>query len=159
MIRTSENECKEGREKVLIHIVSQAPFTIALISHSSSVQFSSVTQSCLTLCNPWIAACQASVALQQNQIGMLSPGLFHNNRNLQKLYLSNNHISQLPPGIFLHLPQLNRLTLFGNSLKELSPGIFGPMHNLRELWLYDNQLHARYTDWLSVCLPYAGRRG
>ena len=26
LIRTSENECKEGREKVLIHIVSQAPF-------------------------------------------------------------------------------------------------------------------------------------
>ena len=27
------------------------------------IQFSSVTQSCLTLCNPWIAACQASLSI------------------------------------------------------------------------------------------------
>ena len=30
---------------------------------SSSVEFSSVTQSCLTLGNPWIAACQASLSI------------------------------------------------------------------------------------------------
>ena len=29
----------------------------------SSVQFSSVAQSCPTLCNPWIAACQASLSI------------------------------------------------------------------------------------------------
>ena len=28
-----------------------------------SVQFSSVTQLCLTLCNPWTAACQASLSI------------------------------------------------------------------------------------------------
>ena len=33
----------------------------------SSVNFSSVTQSCLTLCNPWIAACQASLSITNSQ--------------------------------------------------------------------------------------------
>ena len=34
---------------------------------SSSVQFSSVTQSCLTLCDPWIAAHQASLSITYSQ--------------------------------------------------------------------------------------------
>ena len=33
----------------------------------SSVQFSSVAQSCLTLCDPWIAACQASLSITNSQ--------------------------------------------------------------------------------------------
>ena len=32
-----------------------------------SSQFSSVTQSCLTLCNPWTAACQASLSITNSQ--------------------------------------------------------------------------------------------
>ena len=31
------------------------------------VQFSSVTQSCLTLCNPWITACQASLSITNSR--------------------------------------------------------------------------------------------
>ena len=33
----------------------------------SSVQFSSVAQSCPTLCNPWTAACQASLSISNSQ--------------------------------------------------------------------------------------------
>ena len=33
----------------------------------SSIQFSSVTQSCLTLCNPWTAARQASLSITNSQ--------------------------------------------------------------------------------------------
>ena len=33
----------------------------------SSVQFSSVPQSCLTLCDPWTAACQASLSITNSQ--------------------------------------------------------------------------------------------
>ena len=32
-----------------------------------TVQFSSVAQSCPTLCNPWIAACQASLSITNSQ--------------------------------------------------------------------------------------------
>ena len=33
------------------------------IRHNSSVQFSSVAQSCLTLCDPWTTACQTSLSI------------------------------------------------------------------------------------------------
>ena len=61
------------------------------------IQFSSVTQSCLTLCNPWTAACQASLSIT-------------NSRRLLKLMsiksgMSSNHLILccpllLPPSIF-----------------------------------------------------------
>ena len=37
------------------------------IDRGASVQFSSVSQSCLTLCNPWTAACQASLSINKSQ--------------------------------------------------------------------------------------------
>ena len=61
------------------------------------IQFSSVTQSCLTLCNPWTAAHQASLSIT-------------NSRSLLKLMfiksgMSSNHLILcdpflLPPSIF-----------------------------------------------------------
>ena len=38
-----------------------------MLSHFSSVQFSSVAQSCPTLCDPWIAACQASLSITNSR--------------------------------------------------------------------------------------------
>ena len=37
------------------------------IDRGASVQFSSVSQSCLTLCNPWTAACHASLSITKSQ--------------------------------------------------------------------------------------------
>ena len=64
---------------------------------SASVQFSSVAQSCLTLCDPWTAACQASLSIT-------------NSRSLLKLMstksvMPSNHLIPchpllLPPSIF-----------------------------------------------------------
>ena len=38
-----------------------------MMSFSFSVQFSSVAQSCPTLCNPWIAACQATLSITNSR--------------------------------------------------------------------------------------------
>ena len=41
--------------------------TLILFDCLGYVQFSSVTQSCLTLCDPWNAACQASLSITNSQ--------------------------------------------------------------------------------------------
>ena len=45
----------------------QTFFWLIVTTNFSLVQFSSVAQSCLTLCNPWIAARQASLSITNSQ--------------------------------------------------------------------------------------------
>ena len=54
--------------------------TLYIQIHVSSVQFSSLTQSCPTLCDPWTAACQASLSITNSwslskfmSIGLVMP--------------------------------------------------------------------------------------
>ena len=47
------------------HLLIPSPFGVRI--SNVSFQFSSVTQSCPTLCDPWIAACQASLSITNSQ--------------------------------------------------------------------------------------------
>jgi Leucine-rich repeat (LRR) protein len=40
------------------------------------------------------------------------------------LQLQNNHIGDLPPGIFHDLTNLTQLVLTGNAIVRISPGLF-----------------------------------
>ena len=57
---TEDGDCSHEFKKML------APWKKSY-DQPSSVQFSSVTQSCPTLCNPWIAARQASLSITNSQ--------------------------------------------------------------------------------------------
>ena len=72
---------------------------------SASVQFSSVAQSCLTLCDPWTAACQASLSIT-------------NSRSLLKLMstksvMPSNHLIPCHP-LLLPLSIFPSIRLFSN---------------------------------------------
>ena len=70
-----------------------------------SVQFSSVTQSCPTLCNPWIAALQASLSItnSQNLLKLMSI----------ELVMPSNHLILCRP--LLHLPSIfPSISVFSN---------------------------------------------
>ena len=57
---TEDGDCSHEFKKML------APWKKSY-DQPSSVQFSSVTQSCPTLCNPWIAARQASLSISNSR--------------------------------------------------------------------------------------------
>ena len=48
-------------------VKQSTPKLLTLQLHSASVQFSSVAQSCPTLCTPWIAARQASLSITNSR--------------------------------------------------------------------------------------------
>nr|AAX77050.1 variable lymphocyte receptor [Ichthyomyzon fossor] len=80
------------------------------------------------------------LALQDNRITKLEPGVFDRLVNLQKLWLYGNQLSALPAGVFDKLTQLTILSLHTNQLQALPARVFDRLVNLKELWLNNNQL-------------------
>ena len=80
-------------------------FSNESVLHTSSVQFSLVTQSCPTLCNPWTAACQGSLCITNSQ----SLPKFMSN----ELMMPSNHLILCHP--LLCLPSiLSSIRVFSN---------------------------------------------
>ena len=76
------------------------------------LQLSSVTQSCLTLCNPWTEACQASLSITQGTPKLISI----------ESVMPSNHLIICHP--FLLLPSIfPSIRMFSN---ELTPHIRWP---------------------------------
>ena len=73
----------------------------------TSVKFSSVTQSCPTLCDPWIATCQASLSIT-NSLSLLKL------KSIESVMLSNHLILccplLLPPSIFPSIRVFSRVS-------------------------------------------------
>ena len=70
-----------------------------------SVQFSSVTQSCPTLCNPWIAALQASLSITDSQSSLKLMSI--------ELVMPSNHLI-LCPHLLLLPSILPSIRVFSN---------------------------------------------
>ena len=61
--------------------------------YTRKVQFSSVAQPCLTLCDPWTAACQASLSITNSQILLKLMSI--------ELVIPSNHLILCPPLLLL----------------------------------------------------------
>ena len=69
------------------------PSFLKVVIFTFSFQFSSVTQSCLTLCDPWIAARQASLSFVISQSSLTLMSI--------KLVMPSNHFILCHPLLFL----------------------------------------------------------
>ena len=66
-VMTNLDSILKSRDTTLpikVRLVKAMVFPVVMYGYElSSVQFSSVAQCCLTLCDPWTAACQASLSI------------------------------------------------------------------------------------------------
>ena len=106
------------------------------------VQFSSVTQSCLTLCNPWTAACQASLSITNSQS---LPKLM----SIESVMLSNHLILCCP---LLLLPSIfPSIRVFSNEsvLRIRWPKYWSFSFSISPSNEYSGLISFR-TDWLDL---------
>ena len=90
------------------------------------------------------------LALPDNRLTALPPGLFDGLINLKKLFLDNNSLNELAPETFRDLTALQQLWLNGNRLERLPEGLFAGPVALDMLNLTGNRLLTLETR------PFAG---
>ncbi|XP_038067180.1 uncharacterized protein LOC119737135 [Patiria miniata] len=71
-----------------------------------------------------------------NQIEILDPGMFRQQKNLFSLSVANNKLYNLEPGTFEGLRWLQKLDLSGNPLVQIQPGAFHHLQSLPHLDLH-----------------------
>ena len=108
-----------------------------------AVRFSSVTQSCLILCDPWTAAHQASLSID-------------NSRSLLKLMsiasvMSSNHLTLchpllLPPSIFLSIRVFSSETVFASGGQRIGVSASASVLPMN----IQDQSPLGWTDWISL---------
>ena len=131
----------------IFHLLSfSLPISIFLSVHAfgyiNSVQFSSISQLCLTICNPRIAACQASLSIT-NSWSLLKL------TSIQSVMLSSHLILCHP---FLLLPPIPpNLRAFSNEstlcMRWPSPGVAALASFLPK---NTQDLSLGYTGWISL---------
>ena len=92
------------------------PWAVLCLSDQiSSVQFSSVAQSCLTLCDPWIAAFQSSLSITNSQTSLRLTSI--------DLVMPSSHLILCCPLLLLH-PIPPSIRVFSNESGILNYNIF-----------------------------------
>uniref|UniRef100_A0A8C5MUG3 Glycoprotein V platelet n=1 Tax=Leptobrachium leishanense TaxID=445787 RepID=A0A8C5MUG3_9ANUR len=89
------------------------------------------------------------LALDSNQISMVTVGAFNGFQSLMSITLSDNKIRILPLGVFDLLGSLTQLFLDKNLLTHLDPNLFFHLENLEELFLNKNYLEQLPDGFLS----------
>ena len=107
-----------------------------------SVQFSSVAQSCLTLCDPWTAACQASLSITNSQS---SPKLMSIESVMPSNHLILCHPLLLLPSIFPHIRVLSN----ESALRIRWPNYWSFSFNIRPFNEHPGLISFR-MDWLDL---------
>ena len=78
--------------------------------------------------------------LSRNELAGLADKAFHDNKQLQSLWLYSNDIASVHSNAFAGLSALQALSLSRNELAELPESVFSDLSSLENLWLYRNRL-------------------
>ncbi|XP_063297140.1 platelet glycoprotein V-like [Pelobates fuscus] len=81
-----------------------------------------------------------SIKLTDNKIKSLPPGVFDSLKSLIQLFLDKNELTQIDEYLFSHLEKLEELSLNRNYLAQLPDGLLSRLKSLRVLNLSRNKL-------------------